>query len=117
MVSGDTTYYGEYSAIATAYYLTAPTVSSLTSTVSGKMTVKLKAKNAKATGYEITYSTKSSFANAKTVKITKNTTLTKVIDSLTKGTKYYVKVRAYKTVSKVTYYSAWSAAQNVTIKK
>ena len=44
-------------------------------------------------------------------------TLSKVIESLTKGTTYYVRVRAYKTVSGTKYYSPWSAKQSVKITK
>ena len=66
---------------------------------------------------EITYAKKSDFSDAKTIKITKAATVSKTIASLTKGKKYYVKVRAYKTVSKTKYYSAWSAKKSVTVKK
>jgi hypothetical protein len=40
-----------------------------------------------------------------------------VIGGLTKGKKYYVQVRAFKKVGNVTYWSAWSTAKTVTIKK
>jgi hypothetical protein len=49
--------------------------------------------------------------------VTGNKNVTKVIGGLTKGKKYYVQVRAYKKVGKVTYWSAWSATKSVTIKK
>ena len=81
---------------------------------------KLKAywkKNTKVTGYQVQYSTSSKFKNAKkvTVKGYKNTS--KTITKLTKKKKYYVRVRTYKTVSKTNYYSGWSGAKSVTIKK
>ena len=93
-----------------------PTISSVTNSASKKMTVKW-AKNAKATGYQIQYGLKSSFSGAKSVKITKNTVVSKVIGSLTKGKKYYVRMRSYKSVSGKIYYSTWSATKTVTIKK
>ena len=75
------------------------------------------AQNAKATGYQIQYATNSKFTSAKTVAVTDAATLAKTISSLTVGSTYYVRVRAYKTVSSVKYYSAWSAAKSVKITK
>jgi hypothetical protein len=40
----------------------------------------------------------------------------KTVKSLLKGKTYYVRVRAYKTVGKVNYYSAWSSVKSVTVK-
>ena len=91
-------------------------LSSVTSPSAGKMTVKWK-KNAVGTGYQIQYSTSSKFTSSKLVTITKNTTLTKTIGSLAKGKKYYVRIRTYKTVGSKKFYSGWSAAKAVTIKK
>ena len=91
-------------------------LSSVTSPSAGKMTVKWK-KNAVGTGYQIQYSTSSKFTSPKAVSVTKNTTLTKTIGSLAKGKKYYVRIRTYKTVGKTKFYSGWSAAKTVTIKK
>ncbi|MBR5428229.1 MAG: fibronectin type III domain-containing protein, partial [Clostridia bacterium] len=104
-----------YTAKAT-YRVTGVTVSSLTNSAAKTMTVKW-AKNEKATGYEIQYATNSGFTSAKTVTVSGASTLSKAIASLTKGSTYYVRVRAYKTVSSVKYYSAWSAAKSVKITK
>ena len=76
-----------------------------------KVTVK---KAASVTGYQIQYGTKKNFKGAKAVK-TKATT--KTLTKLTKNKKYYVRVRTYKVVSGKTYYSSWSGAKTVTIKK
>lgn len=75
-----------------------------------KITVK---KAASVTGYQIQYGTKKNFKGAKSVK-TKATT--KTVSKLAKK-KYYVRVRTYKVVSGKTYYSSWSGAKTVTIKK
>ena len=91
-------------------------LSSVTSPSTGKMTVKWK-KNAVGTGYQIQYSTSSKFTSPKSVTITKNSTLTRTIGSLAKGKKYYVRIRTYKTVGSTKFYSGWSAAKSVTIKK
>lgn len=39
------------------------------------------------------------------------------VTKLVKNKRYYVSVRCYKTVGKVTYYSTWSAAKNTVVKK
>jgi hypothetical protein len=89
---------------------------SVTSPSAGKMAVKWK-KNAVGTGYQIQYSTSSKFTSPKSVTITKNSTLTRTIGSLAKGKKYYVRIRTYKTVGSTKFYSGWSAAKAVTVKK
>ena len=75
------------------------------------------AKNAKANGYQIQYSLKSNFSGAKTLTMSKNTLITKTQGGLTKGKKYYVRLRTYKKVGSKNYYSTWSPTKTVTIKK
>ena len=101
----------------TIYLVKQPAISSVTNSAAGKMTVKW-AKNSTATGYEIQYSTSSTFASGKkTVTATGASTVSKVIGSLTKGKTYYVRLRTYKTVSGTKYYSAWSAKKSLKIVK
>lgn len=73
-------------------------------------------KTSQTTGYEIQYSTSSTFKKPKTAKITKNTTTSKTISKLGSKKTYYVRIRTYKTVSGKTYYSAWSAKKSVKTK-
>ncbi len=102
---------GSYS---TSYYVAAPAVSSLTAGTS-KMTVKWNSISV-ATGYQVQYSTSSSFSTYKTVNVTSTS---KAITGLTSGTTYYFRVRSYMTVSSGsyagTYYSAWSSAKSKTV--
>ena len=100
------------SATKSYYFLTKPTIKSLTNSASKAMTVKWT-KNAKTTGYKIQYSLKSNFSNAKTVTIKKAGTLSKKITSLKKGKTYYVRIRCYKGSS----HSTWSAMKKVKISK
>ena len=96
-----------------------PTKTALTSVTSpsaGKMTVNWK-KNAVGTGYKIQFSTDSKFTKPTTVTITKNATVTRSIGSLAKGKKYYVRIRTMKKVGDTYFYSSWSDAKSVTIKK
>ena len=99
------------------YRLTKPAVSSVTNGSASKMTVKW-GKNSTVTGYSIQYSLSSSFASGnKTVTAVGASTVSKVIASLTKGKTYYVRIRTYKTVDNVKFWSAWSASKSVKIIK
>ena len=73
----------------------------------GKLSVSWK-KNSKASGYQIRYSLKSSFSGAKTVTVRSGKTTTKKLTGLKRGKRYYITVRAYKTVKGKKYYSSWS---------
>ena len=118
---GKVNYYSAWSAAksATVKGVTAPAAVKLTSVKSakaGEMTVKW-GKNAKAGGYQLQYATAKNFKSAKTVAVKKAKTTSTTIKKLTKGKKYYVRIRTYQKVGGKTYYSAWSASKNVTIKK
>lgn len=78
-------------------------------------TVKWKA-NSKVTGYQIKYSLKSNMANAKTITIKNSKTASKKITKLKSKKKYYVKIRAYKTIDNKKHYSSWSKAKKITTK-
>ena len=91
-------------------------ISSLSSPAAGKMKVRWR-RNSAVTGYVIQYSRSSKFTSPKNVWITRNTILTKTISSLSKGKKYYVRIRTYKKVGSVKFLSGWSATKTVTVKK
>lgn len=96
---------------ATHYYVAAPAISSLTKG-SKKFTVKWK-KNAKASGYQVQYSTSKTFKSGnKTKTVTGASKVSLTVTGLAAGKKYYVRLRAYKTVSGKKYYSAWGAAKS-----
>ncbi len=80
-----------------------------------QMKIKMK-KVAGVTGYQIQYSRNSKFKNAKkiTVKGAKNTS--KTIKKLKRHTKYYVRVRTYKSAGGRKYISEWSKAKIVKTK-
>lgn len=97
------------------------TVTYAKSLTAGQLTLKWK-KDTRATGYQIQYSTSSKFAKKATKTIlVKNSRITKkTIQKLSGGKKYYVRVRAYKTMKingkKTNKYGAWSRRKAVTIK-
>ena len=78
---------------------------------------KTKMKTSYITGYQIQYSTDKNFAkNNKIVTATKYSTSSKTIKNLTAKKIYYVRIRTYKTVNNVKYYSAWSNTLKVKTK-
>ena len=89
------------------------TVTYAKSLKAGQLTLKWK-KDTRATGYQIQYSTSSKFTKKATKTIlVKNSRITKkTIQKLSGGKKYYVRVRAYKTMKingkKTNRYGAWS---------
>lgn len=91
-------------------------ISTLTATSKGFKT-SWKKQATQTTGYQIQYSTSSSFKSPKTITVSKNTTTSKSVTKLKAKTKYYVRVRTYKTVSGTKYYSSWSSKKYVTTKK
>lgn len=82
-----------------------------------KLTLRWK-KSSGITGYEIQYSLNKKFSKKTTKKVivTKAKTVKKVIKNLNSRKMYYVRIRAYKTVSKVKYYSAWSKTKKAKTK-
>ncbi|MCC8129407.1 MAG: fibronectin type III domain-containing protein, partial [Clostridiales bacterium] len=106
--------YSSYVTSMTIVRLATPTLSSVASNASGKMTVKWTAVSG-VTGYLVQYSTSSSFSSCTTVKVTGATSTGKTITGLTAGTTYYVRIRTYKTVSGTNYYSGWSRKKSVAI--
>ncbi|MDO5547633.1 MAG: fibronectin type III domain-containing protein [Eubacteriales bacterium] len=92
--------------------------SSLRSTSKKTLTARWK-RVSSVTGYELQYSTKSSMEKATTVKIKAGTasTLGKTVKKLSGGKKYYVRIRAYKTLEDGKNYGAWSGVKSIKIKK
>lgn len=102
------------------YRISRPSVSSLKNTGSGKIVIKWQ-KNKAATGYQIQYSTDSSFKNAKTLTVSANAAaaklLQKTVSSLSKRKRYYVRIRSCKITQGTRSYSAWSPVKNVLISR
>ena len=69
-----------------------------------------------ASGYQVQYSTSSKLKSAKTATVSKGSSKKTTIKKLTKGKKYYFKVRAYKTVGSIKVYGAWSSVKSVKVK-
>ena len=97
----------------------ATTLSKVTSPKSKTVKITWKKQATQTTGYQIQYSTSAKFTakTTKTVTVKGAKTTAKTIAKLKGKKKYYVRIRTYKTVSKVNYCSSWSAAKSVTTKK
>ncbi len=94
----------------------ATSIKSAKNSKSKKATVKWK-KVSDVTGYQIQYSTSKSFKSKKSVTVKGATKVSKTLSKLKKGKTYYIRIRAYKTVSGTKYYSEWSSKKSVKIKK
>lgn len=90
--------------------LVTPTIKSLYSPSAGQLRVKSD-ENKKASGYQIKYSRNSDFSSSKKLSVS-GTKLSSLIKELSTDRKYYVKIRAYKSLSGVKYYSAFSTVSS-----
>ncbi len=110
-VSGGTKFTGANGSIVTmATKPAAVTVKSLTAVKAG---FALKWNKVTCTGYQIQYSTNSKFKSAKTITVGSGTTA-RTITKLSRKKRYYVRIRAYKTIGKTKYYSSWSKTKYIT---
>ena len=80
-----------------------------------KLTVTWK-KDKNVSGYQVKIATKKNFKGAKTYTVKSYKTYKKVIKKLKAKKKYFVKVRAYKTVGKSKVYGAYSAVRSCKVK-
>lgn len=92
---------------------------SLSKVTAGKKQFKATWKSVSSIdGYQIQYSTSSTFKSGnKTVTVSGYKSTSKPVTKLTAKKKYYVHIRAYKTINGKKQYSAWSKSKTVTTKK
>ncbi len=96
--------------------LVTPNLTSLKNSSSKKIAVKWEEKT-KVSGYQIQYSTSSSFKSSKTILVSGQSKTSRTVSGLTKNKRYYVRLRTYKTISGTKYYSSWSSSKNLKITK
>ena len=110
---------GNYSGSTTKTFTINPKGTSVKSLVAYKkaLTVKwtkqsTKMSASRITGYQIQLATDSKFTkNVKTVTVAGYSKVARKVTGLKAKTKYYVRIRTYKTVSGTKYYSPWSAVK------
>ena len=101
---------GNYSGTKTLYFTINPVKTTLGTLTAAKkaLTVKWTKKSTQVTGYQIQYSTSKSFKSYKTKTVSSYKTTSVKLTGLSAKKTYYVRVRTYKTVGGVKYYSGWS---------
>ncbi|MBR3975680.1 MAG: RICIN domain-containing protein [Clostridia bacterium] len=109
---------GNYTGTKTLTFKILPPKTTISKLTAGakKITVNLTKKTTQVTGYQIQYSTSKDFTNAKTKTLTSSSTVKTTLSGLSSAKTYYVRVRTYKTVNDVKYYSGWSAYRYVKTK-
>ncbi len=73
-------------------------------------------KDKTVTGYVIECSTDKNFKKSKTVQIKKYKTINTTIKKLKSGKNYYVRIKSYKTIKNVKYYSSYSKVIKIKVK-
>ncbi|MBQ7504112.1 MAG: fibronectin type III domain-containing protein [Ruminococcus sp.] len=111
----------QYSGAVNRYFTIKPKSTSITKLNRGKtyITVKWKKRTIQTTGYQIQYARNKKFTKSKKTVTIKSVKITsKKIKKLKSNTKYYVRIRTYKKVNGLNYYSGWSKVKSVkTLKK
>ncbi|MGC2873387.1 fibronectin type III domain-containing protein [Ihubacter sp. mB4P-1] len=109
---------GDYSGSKTITFKIVPKKVSIFSAKSlTKKNIQVKWKKvSQAGGYQIRYSKSNKFSSPKTVKVESGAKTSCRISKLSRGKKYFVKVRAYKVVNGTAYYGKWSTAKTVRVK-
>ena len=104
---------GKYSGTKTLTFKINPVKTTVSKLTAGKKSLKvaITKKTTQVTGYQIQYSTSKSFKTYKTKTLTSYKTVSTTLTGLKAKTTYYVRVRTYKTVNGVKYYSGWSTIQ------
>ncbi|MCL6572441.1 MAG: InlB B-repeat-containing protein, partial [Bacillus sp. (in: Bacteria)] len=103
------TYYSPYSSIVSAKLFLAGTT--VKAEAAGYDRVKLTwIRSAEATGYEIYRAGSSTGTYSKVTTITNNSTVIYTNSGLATGKMYYYKIRAYKAIGGINYYSSYSGS-------
>ena len=110
---------GDYEGTKSANFIIKPakaTISSVKSPKTKLIKVTWKKSAGGVSGYQVMIATNKKFSKGKKTYTVKASAASKTITKLKKGTTYYAKVRAYKTIGKSKYYGAWSAVKSVKTK-
>jgi hypothetical protein len=111
-----------YSATKYLYFSVKPNKIAVNKLTTSNKTITANwSKEKSVTGYQILIATDSDFTkNTKTVTISKNSTTSYKFTKLKKGTKYYIKIRSYKTIKvdgkMAKMYSDYSSAKSIKCK-
>lgn len=95
-----------------------PKISSITAKASS-LQINLKKQSNQVSGYEIMISKSKSFkkSSTKTINIASGKTVKLTVSQLTRGKNYYLKIRSYRKVNTVKYYSGYTSVYSVKTKR
>lgn len=100
---------GNYSGTKTLTFKINPVSTTVKATAANKsLKLTIGKKATQVTGYQIQYATSKTFKSYKSKTLTSYKTTSATLSGLKAKTTYYVRVRTYKTVNDVKYYSGWS---------
>ncbi len=110
---------GKYKGTLNKTFKIIPKTTSITSLNPEDKSVEVKWKKAptSASGYQIQFALNEEFENPKKVTVYSKSILTRTIKGLKTNSKYYFRVRTFKTINKTRYYSKWSDAKSTQTKK
>ena len=108
-----------YTGTVKKYFKINPKKTAIKKATPGKKQLKVAYKKvAGVTGYQVQVATNKKFTkNKKTVTVKGAKKTSAIAKKLKGGKKYYVRVRAYKTVNGKKYYSSWSKIKTANVKK
>jgi hypothetical protein len=115
-ISGTKTYQATSKTITLTVIPTPTVLTKLLNNHAGWMNIQWR-KIGGVDGYQVQYATNAEMTDVKSASITKNNTCSYTRKDVKKGKTYYVRVRTYKVVDGVRYYSNWSGIKSVKISK
>lgn len=113
------TYSSDGSCLSTTRAITAVTTPQATTVkklYSNSRRITLRWKNITCNGYQIEYSKNKDFIGSKRTNVLNPKATSKTIYNVSKGQKYYVRIRAYVKNSGKKYYGKWSKIKSVRVK-
>ena len=113
ITAGGKNYFSPWATITSP---TLPSATALTKLVAGSRSFTAQWKKQAVTGYQLQYATNAKFTGGKTVLVKNAKTLKTIVKGLGAKRIYYVRIRTFKTISKVNYFSTWSKALKVKTK-
>lgn len=96
-----------------------PAKLALNVTAGGSGTIKIAWKrDITVDGYQIQCSTQKTFPSSATLNgtVTKNSTVSSTLQGLSKGKRYYVRIRSFKRIKGIPVYGVWSTVRDVVVK-
>jgi len=100
--------------VGNIFHMLSPSKVTITGISSGSKYILVKYRRLDCDGYQIVYSRYKSFSKAGSIRIMCGDTTSKVIKNLTKGKKYYIKVRAFNLSGDEVKYGSFSRATSIT---